>query len=335
MHSGMVDIGSGVPITMLTPAEFLTALSQFTTEDCGFNAARSARLSASEAFQKTMDTLYIWLLAARKVLAVNLGEQWSTAWAQAGFINNSTAIPAKIEDRLGLGLNLSAFLTANPSFEAPTLDVTAAQATSLRAAALAAQRVMIDATQTLKTANQTWTDSYDVLVNLMRTLIKNLQAKLGKDDPRWLAFGLPMPGTSSTPAQPTNVVVQRDETGAYFVQCSPVALATRYRARTRISGMEVDYKLAGSAKEPMISLPNILGDMAVEVIVQAVNGALQGVASEPVVYNLPIPQKKEPDVTTPMAAPQRHGNGSSNGHGNTTSNGHANGNGSLNHRRAA
>ncbi len=199
---------------------------------------------------------------------------------------------------------------------------------------VAAQRVVIDATQALKTADQTWTASYDVLVNLMRTLIKNLQAKLSKDDPRWLAFGLPMPGTSSTPGQPVNVVVQRDETGAYFVQCDPVALSTRYRARTRIRGMEVDYKLAGSAKEPIISLPSIMGDLPIEIIVQAVNGALQGVASEPVIYNIPTIPKKEPDMMTPLlvAAPQRNGSSNGNGSGNGHINTGNNDNGS--HRRA-
>lgn len=35
----------------------------------------------------------------------------------------------------------------------------------------------------------------------MRTLIKNLQGKLAKDDPRWLVFGLQMPAANATPGQ--------------------------------------------------------------------------------------------------------------------------------------
>ena len=35
----------------------------------------------------------------------------------------------------------------------------------------------------------------------MRALIKNLEGKLSKNDPRWLEFGLNLPGASATPGQ--------------------------------------------------------------------------------------------------------------------------------------
>ena len=70
----------------------------------------------------------------------------------------------------------------------------------------------------------------------MRALTKNLEGMLAKNDPRWLAFGLNMPGTSVTPGRPVNVTAQLDETGAIVAQCAATALATRYRWRTRIAG---------------------------------------------------------------------------------------------------
>ena len=69
-----------------------------------------------------------WLLAARNVLIPTFGTRWSTAWAQAGFINPSTAVPVRIEDRLALALSLSIFFRNNPSYEAPSLNVTSAEA---------------------------------------------------------------------------------------------------------------------------------------------------------------------------------------------------------------
>ena len=86
------------------------------------------------------------------VLAARFGNRWSTMWAQAGFNNSTTAIPKRIEERLGLGLSLANFFTDNPSYEVKSMDVTADRAKQLRDAALAAQQVLMAADVTLKTA---------------------------------------------------------------------------------------------------------------------------------------------------------------------------------------
>ena len=88
----------------------------------------------------------------------------------------------------------------------------------LRDVALARQQAAAVAT------GDVWTAAYEKLVGAMRELIKNLEEKLAKDDPRWLAFGLNLPATPATPARPQNVTVQADETGALAVQCEVVAL---------------------------------------------------------------------------------------------------------------
>ena len=45
----------------------------------------------------------------------------------------------------------------------------------------------------LNTIGDNWTTAYETLTAAMRALIKNLEGKLSKDDPRWLAFGLNTP----------------------------------------------------------------------------------------------------------------------------------------------
>ena len=121
----------------------------------------------------------------------------------------------------------------------------------------------------------------------MRGLIKNLEGKLTKIDPRWLAFGLNMPGTNSTPVRPVNVTVQLDETGALVVQCEAVALATRYRWWTRIAGVQETYQLSARATEPLAVIREVMAGKTVEIMVKAVNGSLQGVANKPVAFTLP------------------------------------------------
>lgn len=161
----------------------------------------------------------------------------------------------------------------------------------------------------------------------MRTLVKNLEGKLAKDDPHWLAFGLQMPATSATPGQPLNLSAHTDGTGAIVVQCDAVPLATRYRWRMLLVGVQTDYQLAASSVPPIGTIPGVLPGQTVQLIVQAVNGSLQGVASEPLVFALPAAGAKEATKVTAAAVEVPRSNGHSNGH--------ANGNGHLRHARAA
>lgn len=109
MQTGIVQLGEAIPITMLTEAELQSGLGAFVAAEGDFNAARSARQAASESYQAATGAVYDWLLAVSNMLATLFGMRRTTAWAQAGFINHSTGIPTKIEERLGLALALAIF----------------------------------------------------------------------------------------------------------------------------------------------------------------------------------------------------------------------------------
>ena len=320
MHTGIVQLGTAVPITMLTAAQMQSALDAFVTGDTDFNAARSARLAASEAFQAAGGKVYDWLLAVSNLLATLYGTRWSTAWAQAGFINRSTGIPTRIEERLGLALALVEFFTANPGYEVASMKLTAVEGTALRTAALTAQQAALAAKVALDGSGQAWTGAYEALTALMRTLICNLQGKLAKDDPRWLVFGLQIPATNATPGQPANVTVQADAAGNLVLQCDPMPLATRYRWRMRLVGAQTDYVLAARSVAPLATISGVLPGQTAEIIVQAVNGNLQSVASGPVVFTLPAVAAAEPKKVVALEAPATNGytNGNGNGHTRTS-----------------
>ena len=55
-----------------------------------------------------------------------------------------------------------------------------------------------------------------------------------------------------------------------------MALAGRYRWRMLIVGVQTDYQLAASTTEPMASIGGVAAGQTVQIIVQAVNGSLQG-----------------------------------------------------------
>lgn len=294
MHTGLVDLGQNLGITQITAAGFQAELTQYINTYGAFNAARSARQSASDVFKPAEAAVTEWLLLTRNILAGRFGNRWSTMWAQAGFVAPSTAVPRRIEERLGLALNLANFFTANPSYEVASMQVTAARATALRNAALTAQQAVADADIELKTALDVFDVASIALTDTMRALIKILTATLNAEDPRWLAFGLQMPATNTTPGKPVNVSAHLDTTGNIVGQCDAVALATRYRWRGRLLGLEENHRLLASSTQPVAVLPAILPGQTLEIIVQAVNENLQGVASDPIVFTKPLAAAAEP-----------------------------------------
>ena len=132
----------------------------------------------------------------------------------------------------------------------------------------------------------------------------------------WTSFGLQAPGSITTPGQPVNLAAHRDATGAIVVQCDAVPLATRYRFRTLLVGLQPDYVLAASSKEPLATIPAILPGQSVQIIVQAVNVSLQGVASDPIQFTVLIPAAKAVEAKPALVietAELSNGNGHANG----------------------
>lgn len=72
-----------------------------------------------------------------------------------------------------------------------------------------------------------------------------------------------------TPAAPQNVTATLAENGAIIVQCVP--LATRYRGRMLIAGIDTQYRLAFSGVDPMDSIAGVQPGVTVQIVMQAVN----------------------------------------------------------------
>lgn len=314
MLAGLNSLGTTLKITQITPAQFQTILNNFINAAGDFNAARSARQTASDAFQDADRELSAWLQTTRNILAGRFGNRWSTEWAQAGFVSPTTRVPARIEERLGLTLSLGNFFRANPDFEVVSMDITSAQAASLRDAAIAAQDTLATVTVDLKKKGDADIAAYDTLVTEMRSLVKILGATLADNDPRWLAFGLQMPATNTTPGQPQNLTAHSDDTGAIVVQCDATPLAARYRWRMLLVGVETEYRLVARSVDPLASIPGVLPGQKVQIIVQAVNDNRQSVASEPLVFTMPALVAKEAPASPVVAAVPANGASSGNGH---------------------
>lgn len=320
MLAGLTSLGTTLGITQINPGDFQTVLDGYINAENSFDASRSAKQTALDGWKGATGALFDWLLVVRTVLAGRFGNRWSTEWAQAGFTNASSAVPKRIEGQLDLALSLKSFFTANPSWQVASMLVTAAQATTLRSAALAAHQVVLTAEQNIVTSRADRTLASDGLIAMMRALIKILGATISATDVRWLAFGLNIPATNTTPGKPTGLTVSLDATGALLVQCDATPLGTRYRWRMRVVGAQSRYQLAARSVDPMATISNVLPGDTVEVIVQAVNGTLQGVASDAVTFTVPAAVPAPAVAKKAEAAPAGE---PSNGNGNGNGNGHS------------
>jgi hypothetical protein len=322
MYTGIVQKGASVPVTMITAAQLQTDLTAFNAAETAFGNARKAVKNAYDVFTPAANDLIEWLNAVRPILISHFGYSWSADWAAAGFVGPSTAIPDKIEDRLGLAASLITFLTANPDFEVAATGVTASHGTAVRDAAVAAQLTVTNTEAALRTAGDTRKPARATLVADMRTLIKNLAAKLAKNDPRWLAFGLEMPATNTTPGKPSGLAAQLDvESGGLILTCDPEPLGRRFRFRIREAGSGLPYQLAASSPHPMALTKPVEAGTTVEIIVQAVNGSAQSVPSDSILFTVPAAAAPGAEVMAPeivaaaAAAPNGNGSAQTNGTG--------------------
>ena len=284
-YNGIVAKGAGIPVTMVDAPGFLAKRDAFKNTGVAYGNARKALSDAYDLSEPAQTALYDWLVVSHSVLVVQLGRRWSTAWSAAGYPG-----PTRRSSH-GRGAHLTwgdaqEYYTQNPGAQVASMNVTADTADDLTATAVVTQQAVLTAEENLKNAGTARDIARTDILGAMSTLVANLNKKLAKDDPRWLAFGLRMPATRTTPTKPTGL--RATVMGMQvLLECDTMEYATRYRFRTRIVGMETQYKLAASAVAPMVMLEGIAAGLTLEVIVQAVNGSAQSVASDPILVTMP------------------------------------------------
>ncbi|HMJ05338.1 MAG TPA: hypothetical protein VK474_03690, partial [Chthoniobacterales bacterium] len=230
--------------------------------------------------------------------------------------------PDRVQDRIALVQKVGAFLTANPSYEVADRDVTAAKATALYDATQAAQAPLQTAQAALVTASGVLNTAQAALVKAMRGVIKILDVTLSRTDARWHSFGLNIPATPTTPATPTGfrATVMGSEV---LLECDAMPLATRYRFRRKIEGVDATYQLVAGSRTPMAMLEGVAGGLTMLFTAEAVNGGAQSVPSDPITVVTPStaeapiakPAISEAELA-PLAAISPNGNGNGDGNGN-------------------
>jgi len=187
-----------------------------------------------------------------------LGEDWNSAWSDAGFTGGSLAVPT---NPLPMLQQLRAYYAANPTRETANVNGIACTAAACETAAQAISTAQSN-------SNQSNTDAGIAHGNFLnglkaaRTRLSNLRDELSQlisdDDERWYAFGFDKPSDSASPETPENLVVTPGAPGSRTLLCDwdDARRADNYRLRAKVkaTGAQVFSELVADS-QGIITLP--------------------------------------------------------------------------------
>jgi hypothetical protein len=270
-----VDVRADLAAAIAAQKDYKTALSAKT----GFSIAVTVADSNGKAF----------ISSARRVLAGNLGENWSQAWVATGFPDLSTAVPTTQPKRQALLQSLKDYFTANPAYEVntPKLVVTAAQAGVLFTALANARVAAADGNTDAGNKKVLRDNAEQALRDRLSGLIAELGQLLDDNDPLWLAFGLNEPGATNLPDPADGLVLTAGPAGTVLAHWSTASRATRYRVFQQIDGVDAVPVNVITTSESDATLTGLPSGKTVKIYIIAANDAGQAQPSETVTIVVP------------------------------------------------
>ncbi len=257
----------------ITSAIGQTVLDAAQGKERVFQIARNSRKSALAAQKAAKADAQAFALQARDALRPYLGRSWSVAWTQAGYKNNSLALPDSLPQLVELVGSLETYFTAHPTHANAALSVTAVIAGQRRAALETA----ITAVNNSKTAQRTTRDerdaAEDALVEKLRASRNELEVVLTPEDPRWLDFIEDVPADEQRPEAVDEV--EFDLTTPRHIKGSwgPPSRSDRFLIRVKVAGVDTDFRHVKTVSEPEFDLNTFATGAHVQVQVVAANGA--------------------------------------------------------------
>ena len=240
-----------------------------------FNAQRDARTAAAAFIEKS-----------RAVLVLYLGSGWSEAWAQAGFINHSLAVPstdARIVDTLEA---LERYFTANPAQQKADLNITAQFARQTRENLELAVATVARCKREQRTNRDVREDADTALVEMLSTARKVLAATLPEGDPRWLDFRTNVPGDLSRPEGVEGVQWEGGLPGHLTVRWDAAVRAESYVVQAQVAGADETFRSVATVRDTSADVALTPG-ARVKLRVLARNASGPGVPSDELQATVP------------------------------------------------
>jgi hypothetical protein len=130
---------------------------------------------------------------SKKVLAVQLGDDWNEFWAEAGYNEESIRTPSSLGGREKLLKALAAYFTSRPAQESSDFNVTAALATKHHAAMASARTALESHAIRQKAARASRDKAVTTLRRRLRAALSEVDLLLERDSAIWASLGLTSP----------------------------------------------------------------------------------------------------------------------------------------------
>src|ERR1051325_2378349 len=283
LHAHETEIG-----IMHNPETVLrTELAGSRSANSNFQTAKAARLAAFAAQDEADNNAIVFITSARDVLKTRLGGRYSQAWDEAGFPNQSIAVPGRLSQRTELLKSLETYFTNHPTHEVASLNVTAARAGTLHTALAGAVSAATAARGEQRAKREERDAAAETLRNRLRGLVGELDHLIGEDDPRWVDFGFKVPVDDSLPDAPAGIVVVGGAPGHLVAGWPDAARAERYRVYKQVVGVDNDFVLAKTVEDSDADLNTFASGARVRVQVTSLNARGESQPSEAVEHQVP------------------------------------------------
>jgi hypothetical protein len=253
-----------------------------------WNSAKTAKITSSAGFRTAQSNGRALAMACIGTLKLVLGNQWNSAWNEAGFTGGSLGVSG---NPLVMLQQLGAYYEANPTREVADVNGIACTAVACNAAATAvsaAESASNNANTKAGTAQANLRAGLTNGRNRGSGLLTELTQLLDASDPRWLAFGFDMPGHPAGPDVPANVTVTPGGPGSHilFIHWSDARRADGYRATVTdpATGTVLAEQLTQDAE---VAIANLTGGATVNITVSARNATGESQPSAPVTAIVP------------------------------------------------
>ncbi len=182
-----------------------------------YEAAKAAKVAASGEKTAVDSNAKSFIARVINRLKSILGNEWNAAWEAAGFTGGTIAMPRTADERFAILPSLSAYFTANPANEDPTLNITANFAATLNSVISSARAASLASNVASGEAKAARDASLDAARKRLGGLRDELGQLISGDDPRWYAFGFSRPDDPETPQVAEHLVLTPGAPGSRMI----------------------------------------------------------------------------------------------------------------------
>ena len=284
--AGVVKYGAALELPADLDATMNQEMADLTSSDNSHKQSK-ADLKARAASQRSaLAACLAFCSLSKELLKPTFGKKYSEAWQAIGFANG-LEIPREPGRMLTLLAGIKTFLTANPALENAPLNFMAARAQALHDELLNQRIGVAEAKSSRRTLSATRTGKAKLVRRRLRSLIDDLKVAMPNLDPRWLEFGLNIPGLLAVPGVPTNVVAVLVGPSAAAVKWNRAARGERYRLWKKVIGVDDEMVEVETREDLDFVFENLPAGKTIQLAVSAVNNGGESELSQVVAVTTP------------------------------------------------